>query len=140
VWIFSRPRPDGSSETTRREKDLNGDGRADSWERLAPDGTIAELAYDMDFDGRPDATLHFEGDRLVRKEYAFGHDGLVTVRSLHQGGVLVRRERDDDGDGRVDVWEEWEGGRVRRLGTDQDGDGAPDHWEESRPGTGDAPP
>jgi hypothetical protein len=132
VWTFSRPGPDGRPVVTRREKDLNADGRVDSWERHAPDGTLAELAYDMDFDGAPDATLHFEQDRLVRKEYAFGR-GQGSVRSFYENGVLARTERDLDGDGRVDTWEHWAGGRVERIGTDLDGDGVADRWEERGP-------
>ncbi|HSN92405.1 MAG TPA: hypothetical protein VLS93_14330 [Anaeromyxobacteraceae bacterium] len=133
AWIFSRAGPEGRPIVTRREKDLNGDGRVDSWERLAPDGTLAELSYDMDFDGTPDATLHLEGDRLVRKEYTFGPGRPGAVRSWYEGGVLVRTERDTDGDGKVDTWERWTGGRVDRIGSDLDGDGAPDRWEERGP-------
>jgi hypothetical protein len=129
VWTFTRPGPDGKPMVTRKEKDLNGDGRVDSWERYGPDGALTLLVYDMDFDGKPDATLHFEKDQLVRKEYAFGVGGVTRVQSFYENGQLVRKERDTNGDGKVDAWEYWENGQVDRIGRDLDGDGKVDRWE-----------
>jgi hypothetical protein len=61
-------RADGALEGT--EHDGNGDGRVDRWVRLGPDGTPAQIALDLDFDGRADVTRWYEGGRLVRSEEA----------------------------------------------------------------------
>jgi hypothetical protein len=132
LWITSVTGSDGKELVIRKEKDLDGDGRIDSWEELEPDGTLARLTYDMDFDGTPDLTLYFEKDQLVRKAYAFGSDGLPHAFNFYQQGKLVRRERDTKGDGKIDTWEYWENGQVDRVGVDLDGDGQVDRWETRR--------
>jgi len=132
VWKYYVLDASGRERVTRREKDLNGDGKIDSWESYAPDGTLSRLVYDMDFDGKPDATLTFEKDQLVRKEYAFGFDGVPHSFNFYEKGKLVRKERDTNGDGRVDSWEYWENGEIDRIGTDVDGDGVVDKWEARR--------
>ena len=105
VWKYTRKDASGKEILLRKEKDLNGDGKVDTWERYEPDGSLSRVAYDLDFDGRPDVTLYFEKDQLVRKE------------------------RDTNGDGKVDTWEYWENGEVDRIGVDLDGDGQVDRWE-----------
>jgi hypothetical protein len=132
VWTYSVLGADGKETVVRKEKDLNNDGRVDSWEEFEPDGTLAKLTYDMDFDGKPDVTLFFEKDQLVRKAYAFGFDGVPHSFNFYEKGKLVRKERDSNGDGRIDVWEYWENGEVDRVGVDLDGDGQVDRWETRR--------
>jgi hypothetical protein len=105
VWAYSVKGADGEEVLVRKEKDLNGDGRIDSWEYYGPDGTLARLSYDMDFDGKPDVTLVFEKDQLVRKEYAFGFDGIPHSVNYYEKGKLVRKERHANADGKVDTWE-----------------------------------
>ncbi len=139
VWKYTRKGPDGKEITVRKEKDLNGDGKVDSWEYYAPDGSLSKLVFDMDFDGKPDVTLHFEKDQLVRKEYAFGFDGKARSWNFYEKGKLVRKERDTNGDGKVDYWEYWEGGDIDRIGYDEDGDGQVDRWESRRNETAEAP-
>ncbi len=128
VWKYVRK--EGDKEIlVRRERDLNGDGRKDCWEAYGPDGQVTKLAYDLDFDGKPDVTLTFEKGQLVEKEYALGFDGVSRSWSFFEKGKLVRKERDTNGDGKVDTWEYWENGELDRIGVDEDGDGQVDRWE-----------
>jgi hypothetical protein len=129
VWTYTVKGTDGRDVVVRKEKDLNNDGKIDSWEEFAPDGTLTKLTYDLDFDGKPDVTLYFEKDQLVRKEYAFGFDGAPHNFNYYEKNKLVRKERDTHGNGKIDTWEYWEGGEVDRVGIDLDGDGQVDRWE-----------
>lgn len=133
AWKFTVKGPDGKEVLVRKEKDLNGDGRVDTWELYAPDGSMSRLVYDLDFDGKPDVTLFFEKDQLVRKEYALGFDGASRSWNYYEKGKLVRKERDTNNDGKVDYWEYWENGEIDRIGVDVDGDGQVDRWESRRP-------
>jgi hypothetical protein len=129
VWKYTWKDASGKEILLRKEKDLNGDGKIDTWERYEPDGTLSRVAYDLDFDGKPDALLHYEKDQLVRKEMAFGFDGVPRAWNYYEKGKLVRKERDTNGDGNVDYWEYWENGEIDRIGVDVDGDGQVDRWE-----------
>lgn len=129
VWVYWVKGPDGKDVVARKEKDLNNDGKIDTWEEYEPDGSLAKLTYDMDFDGKPDVTLFYEKDQLVRKEYAFGFDGVPHAFNYYEKGKLVRKERDTSGTGKIDTWEYWENGEVDRVGVDLDGDGQVDRWE-----------
>jgi antitoxin component YwqK of YwqJK toxin-antitoxin module len=132
VWKYVKTGADGKELVARREKDLNGDAKVDSWEWYGDDGTLQRLVYDLDFDGNADASLFFEKDQLVRKEYAFGFDGVPRTFSYYERGKLVRKERDQNSDGKIDAWEYWEGGEIDRLGVDLDGDGQVDRWESRK--------
>jgi hypothetical protein len=127
---------DGQERIVRKERDLNGDGRIDAWELYGPDGTVTELVYDFDFDGKPDATLHYEKDQLVKKDLAFGFDGVPRTFAYYEKGKLVRKERDTTGSGKVDSWEYWENDEIDRIGVDLDGDGQVDRWETRKPAEG----
>ncbi|MFO0581323.1 MAG: hypothetical protein U0229_03540 [Anaeromyxobacter sp.] len=129
AWKFVVKGPDGQEHIVRKEKDLNGDGKIDAWEKYNDDGSLAVLVYDFDFDGKPDATLYFEKDQLVKKDLAFGFDGVPRTFAYYEKGKLVRKERDTTGDGKVDTWEYWENGELDRIGVDVDGDGQVDRWE-----------
>ncbi len=132
VWKYVVKDAAGKEILVRKERDLNGDGKIDTWERYAPDGTLEAVAYDLDFDGKPDEVLHYEKEQLVMKEMAFGFDGIPRSWSYYEKGKLVRRERDTNGDGKVDTWEYWENGELDRIGVDTDGDGQVDRWEARR--------
>ena len=136
VWSYSVGGADGKDIAVRKEKDLNNDGKIDSWEEYEPDGALAKLTYDMDFDTKPDVTLFFEKDQLVRKAYAFGFDGVPHSFNHYEKGKLARKERDTNGDGRIDTWEYWEDGQVDRVGLDLDGDGQVERWENRRAAPG----
>jgi len=129
VWKYTLKDASGKETLLRKEKDLNADGKVDTWEKYAPDGSLSLLVHDLDFDGKPDETLYFEKDQLVKKELSFGFDGVARNWSFYEKGKLVRKERDTSGDGHVDYWEYWENGEVDRIGVDQDGDGQVDRWE-----------
>jgi hypothetical protein len=129
VWKYALKDAAGKEVLLRKEKDLNGDGRLDSWEKYAPDGALALAVYDLDFDGKPDETLFYEKDQLVKKELSLGFDGVPRTWNYYEKGKLVRKERDTNGDGNVDTWEYWESGELDRIGVDQDGDGQVDRWD-----------
>lgn len=129
VWKYVLRDASGKEILLRKEKDLNGDGKIDTWEKYAPDASLVRAVYDLDFDGKPDATLVYEKEQLVRKELAFGFDGVPRSWNYYEKGKLARKERDTNGDGKVDYWEYWENGEVDRIGVDQDGDGQVDRWE-----------
>jgi hypothetical protein len=132
VWKYTRRTADGKEVLVRKEKDLNGDGKVDAWELYGADAAIDRLVYDLDFDGKPDVTLFFEKDQLVRKEYAFGFDGQPRSWNYYEKAKLVRKERDSHQTGKVDYWEYWENGEIDRIGVDEDGDGQVDRWEARR--------
>jgi len=113
----------------RKEKDLNGDGKVDVWELYGEDGSIVQVVYDLDFDGKPDETLFYEKDQLVKKELSFGFDGVPRTFAYYEKGKLVRKERDTTNSGKVNYWEYWEGNEIDRIGIDVDGDGQVDRWE-----------
>jgi hypothetical protein len=136
VWKYALPAPEGKEILVRKEKDLNGDGRIDTWEAYGADGALTLLVYDLDFDGKPDVTLTYEKDQLVKKEYALGFDGVSRSWAFFEKGKLVRKERDTNGDGKVDYWEYWENGEIDRIGVDVDGDGQVDRWEARRASEG----
>jgi hypothetical protein len=129
VWKYTTKDASGKEILLRKEKDLNADGKIDSWEKYGADGTLARVVYDLDFDGKPDVTLHYEKDQLVRKEMAFGFDGAPRAWNFYEKAKLVRKERDTNGDGNVDYWEYCENGEIDRIGVDSDGDGQVDRWE-----------
>lgn len=129
AWKYTVKGPDGQERLVRKEKDLNGDGKIDAWEKYGEDGTVSTLVYDFDFDGKPDSTLYFEKDQLVKKDLSFGFDGVPRTFAFYEKGKLVRKERDTTGDGKVDTWEYWEKDEIDRIGVDVDGDGQVDRWE-----------
>ncbi len=132
VWKYVVRDAAGKETLLRKEKDLNGDGKVDTWEKYAPDGTLVRAVYDLDFDRKADETLFYEKDQLVKKELAFGFDGVPRSWNYYEKGKLVRKERDTNGDAAVDYWEYWEGGEVDRIGVDEDGDGQVDRWEAKK--------
>lgn len=131
VWKISRD-ADGKELSVRKFMDLNGDGRIDSREFYAANGTLEKVVYDMDFDGEPDVVRFYEKDQLVRKEYALGFDGISRTYGFYEKGKLIRKERDTNHDGNVDYWEYWESGVLDRIGFDDDGDGQVDRWESKK--------
>lgn len=138
VWAYYVKTPDGQDKCdnvpcrlVRKEKDYNGDGKIDEWEYYADDGrTLDHQAFDMDFDGKVDVTLYWQGGQVVRREYDMNFDGKIDVWAYYEKNKLVRKERDTNGDGKVDVWEYWENGELDRVGVDTDGDGQVDKWEK----------
>ncbi|MBK8482606.1 MAG: hypothetical protein IPL40_15820 [Proteobacteria bacterium] len=119
-----------------KERDLNFDGRKDSWSLYDDEGNLATEQIDLDFDGSVDLVTHRRGGKLVRQELDSNHDGKTDVWRHYEDNVLARVERDTNGDGRIDYWEYHEGGQLDRIGYDRDGDGRVDAWDRapSQPG------
>ncbi len=134
VWKYSVVVAEGKERVVRIERDLNGDGKVDSWEAYDEDGNLAKAVYDMDFDGKPDLIVTYEKGQLVKKEIAPGFDGRTRVIAYYENGKLVRKERDSKGNGKIDTWEYWENGELDRVGYDEDGDGQVDRWEKRSSG------
>jgi hypothetical protein len=130
LWKYSIVVAEGQERVIRKERDLNGDGRVDSWEAFDEQGNLVKQAYDLDFDGKPDLIITYEKGQLVKKEFAPGFDGMAQTFAYYENGKLVRKERSSKGDGKIDTWEYWENGQLDRIGVDLDGDGQVDRWEK----------
>lgn len=136
VWSFTVKAKHASGEVsdrlTRKELDLNRDGRVDVARDYDADGRLILEAMDLDFDGRVDQVNHYDAKgQITRKERDLDSNGKVDLWLYYERGALVRKERDTNGDGRVEVWEEWLDGHVDRIGEDLDGDGQVDRWTHS---------
>ncbi len=133
VWVYSVTTQDASGRPverrTRKEADLNGDGKVDIVYFFDADGQVTKETMDLDYDGKVDDTLYFEKGKKVRSEKDLDGDGRVDTWSYYDGNEkLVRKERDVKGTGKVDYWEYWENGAIDRIGEDLDGDGQVDRW------------
>lgn len=136
VWSFSVKVRDGGGELvdrlTRKELDLNGDGRVDVAREYDQDGKLTSEAMDLDFDGVVDQLNQYDAKgQITLKQRDLDSNGKVDLWLYYERGALVRKERDANGDGRVEVWEEWQDGHVDRIGEDLDGDGQVDRWTHS---------
>lgn len=151
VWEYAITVKDADGRpvdrVTRKEMDLNFDGRVDAVYWYDDQGEKVREQLDLDFDGKVDETLFFEKGQIVRKERDLNGDGKVDTWLFYERGQLVRKERDTKGTGRVDYWEFWENGQIDRIGEDLDGDGNVDRWSRSpdavsntAPGTAPATP
>src|SRR5215468_7567717 len=87
-----------------RAEDRNRDGRPDLWRSFDPQGRMAVVALDTNFDGRSD------------------------VEEFYEAGALVRRQADRDFNDRVDLIQHFdpETQRPVRSLTDVNGDGVAD--------------
>lgn len=63
----------------RAEEDTNGDGRVDKWETY-DQAELATVAFDEDFDGKPDRRLTYRDGRLVLIESNPGPSGAYRTR------------------------------------------------------------
>jgi hypothetical protein len=126
----------GSGRALCNSSDLNHDGKPDVYEYFDSSGTIRRREFSYDDTGVVNAVEHYEGGKLVRREYdATGQHRIdtwdwfdpnvgpdpKTGRAPHPS----RRERDTTGDGRIDQWWTWNGDRVT-IAVDSTGDGKPD--------------
>jgi hypothetical protein len=132
LWKYSVVVGEGKERVIRKERDLNGDGRVDCWEAFDEEGNLVKQAYDLDFDGKPDLVISYEGGQLVKKEFAPGFDGRFQTFAYYENGKLVRKERSTKGDGKIDVWEYWENGELDRIGYDLEGGGQVTRWEKRK--------
>lgn len=125
----------GGERLTRKELDINGDGRVDIVNFYGDKETIERVAMDMDFDGRVDQWNYYEKGAIVRKERDLDYNNRPDLWVYYEKGKIVRKERDTNGDGKIDYWEYWESDQVDRIGEDVDGDGNVDRWTKN-PATG----
>ena len=135
VWAFTVPAktPEGKDydRLSRKELDLNWDGKVDVARVYDDHEQIIKESLDLDFDGRVDQVNYYEKGVIVRKESDLSSAGKPSLWKFYEKGKLVRKERDTNGDGRVDYWEYWEGDQVDRVGEDLDGDGNVDKWTKN---------
>lgn len=135
VWTYTAPgkSPDGKDieKLTRKELDINWDGRVDIARNYDEREQVEREALDLDFDGKVDQVNYYEKSIIVRKERDLSSAGRPSLWLFYEKGKLVRKERDTNGDGKVDYWEYWEGEQVDRVGEDLDGDGNVDKWTKN---------
>jgi hypothetical protein len=119
-----------------RVVDLNHDGKADLYEYFDGSGTVRRREFCYDDTGTVNAIEHYEGGKLVRREYDAAGQHRVDTWDFFDPSVApdpktgrpvhpVRRERDTTGDGHVDQWWTWNGDKVT-IAVDSTGDGKPD--------------
>jgi hypothetical protein len=118
AWRFTVEGADGRDVVVRREEDLDGDGRVDTWEWVAPDGTPVRRALDLDGDGRPDVVLTLEQGRVVRREVVTSTGVAPATVSTVDGGRLQRKEWREGRDGRGQLVEDWRAGTLVRVRED----------------------
>jgi hypothetical protein len=125
-----------SSREICRISDLTHDGKPDMYEYFDAAGTVRRREYCYDDTGMVNAIEHYEGGKLVQREYdAAGQHHIdtwdwfdpnvppdpKTGRPVHP----TRRERDTTGDGHVDQWWTWNGDKIT-IAVDSTGDGKAD--------------
>jgi antitoxin component YwqK of YwqJK toxin-antitoxin module len=116
---------------TRKELDINGDGKIDISRQYDEREQVQREALDLDFDGKVDQVNHYEKGIIVSKERDLTSAGKTSLWLYYEKGKLVRKERDTNLDSKIDYWEYWEGDQVDRVGEDLDGDGAVDKWTKN---------
>ncbi len=135
VWTYTAKVKNGEGKDvdriTRKELDLNGDGRIDVSRQYDEREQVQREAIDLDFDGKVDQVNHYEKGIIVSKERDLTSSGKPSLFAYYERGKLVRKERDTNQDGKIDYWEYWEGDQVDRIGEDLDGDGAVDKWTKN---------
>jgi hypothetical protein len=119
---------DGVARIVRKENDLNDDRKIDIVRTMNERGELVQERLDTDFDGRIDLVVIFERGKIVRKENDTNFDSRVDVWRYFEKDAISRKEADLNYDGRVDYWEYFEGGTLDRVGIDRDGDGNVDEW------------
>jgi hypothetical protein len=127
---------DGSGHELCRISDLSHDGKPDMYEYFDDTGTVRRREFCYDDTGLVNAIEHYEGGKLVRREYdAAGQHHIDTWDFFDASVALdpktgrpvhpVRRERDTTGDGHIDQWWTWNGDKIT-IAVDSSGDGKPD--------------
>jgi antitoxin component YwqK of YwqJK toxin-antitoxin module len=135
VWTYTAKAKNAEGKDveriTRKELDLNRDGRIDVSRQYDEREQVQREALDLDFDGKVDQVNHYEKGIIVSKERDLTSAGKPSLWLYYERGKLVRKERDINQDGKIDYWEYWEGEQVDRVGEDLDGDGAVDRWTKN---------
>jgi hypothetical protein len=110
IWKLYR-----GSELTCKQVDFNHDGKVDYVAHLDPGGVPVLEEFDLDFDGKFDEVIFYEGGQIARKEFDTNHDGVPDIWKFFKDGRLIRMERDTKCAGKVDYWEEYTGGKLTSI-------------------------
>jgi hypothetical protein len=96
-----------------RTEDQNRDGRPDVWRVYDPQGQLATMAVDTNFDGRSDVREYYERGALVRRESDRDFNDRVDLVQEFDATTrqAVRAVSDVDFDGVADLLVLFEGGR-----------------------------
>ena len=96
-----------------RTEDLNRDGKPDVWRTYTPDGRIATVAVDTNFDGRSDVEEFYEDGALIRRESDRDfNDQVDLVQEFDQATQkIVRSVADVNSDGVADLLVLFQDGR-----------------------------
>lgn len=116
--------------------DLNHDGKPEMYEYFDASGVVRRREFCYDDTGVVNAIEHYEGGKLVRREYDasglhridtwdFFDPSVAPDPKTGRPGHPARRERDTTGDGHVDQWWTWNGDKIT-IAVDSTGDGKPD--------------
>ncbi len=126
----------GSGHELCRISDLTHDGKPDMYEYFDETGTVRRREFCYDDTGLVNAVEHYEGGKLVRREYDAAGQHRIDTWDFFDPSVApdpktgrpvhpARRERDTTGDGHVDQWWTWNGDKIT-IAVDSSGDGKPD--------------
>ena len=108
--------------------DVNSDGRPDIVQVMEGTREVCR-ALDLNFDGRVDNYLYFDGaGNLRRRESDFDRDGLIDEIGYYQGGVITQKHRETNLDGKLDTWDTYANGRLTERMRDTNRDGKVDQW------------
>lgn len=128
-----------SGVLSRKEADLNADGRAEYIQIMDSSGQWVEKERaDLNGDGRFEVTQFYKKDlgskqrELVREEIDALFNDKVSVWKFYKDGQLKVRAIDRDEDGLADYWEYFEAGKLMRIDQDANGDGHPDSRNKFR--------
>ena len=124
----------GEMKVARKEVDLNFDGKIDFIRKMDDAGELVEERIDSDFDNRIDLVVAFQRGQIVQKTYDTNFDARPDLWRFFEKGAVVREEADLDYNDKVDYWEYFEGGKLDRVGVDRDGDGNVDEWQAAETG------
>jgi hypothetical protein len=106
------------------------------YEYFDDSGTVRRREFCYDDTGLVNAIEHYEGGKLVQREYDAAGQHHIDTWDWFDPNVApdpktgrpahpVRRERDTTGDGHVDQWWTWNGDKIT-IAVDSSGDGKPD--------------
>lgn len=110
-----------------RITELKRDGRPNMFEYFDASGQIRRRESDYLGDGTANLIEHYEGGKLVRREFDTANHGRLDTWDFFDPatGLLAKRERDTTGDGRIDQWWSYDASGVT-VTRDRNGDGLPD--------------
>lgn len=143
VWkMFSSRDQGGQTVQTLscKQVDLQHDGKVDIVQYYDEQGEMNMEEMDLDFDGKFDRKVYYQGGKKVRVEMDQDYDQSPDVWEYYENEKKARVERDTNGDGRVDEWAYYEGDRLTRIGYDTSGSGKVDKWDRAPEEEASAPP